>query len=48
MRAKVASRMRRTLVLDLLISDKESGSEEEAIPIHKKSGLKSGKKLKYR
>ena len=42
-RAKVTSRMRCVPVLGLAISDKDSGSEEKAVPIHKKRGMKSGK-----
>ena len=43
MRARVVSRMRSALVLCLAISDEDSGSEEEANPIHKKRGIKLGK-----
>ena len=41
--AKVASRMRSALVMDLVTSNKEAEYEEEAITIHRKRGLKSGK-----
>ena len=42
-RANVTSRMRSALVLSLVISDKDSGSKEEALPIPKIKGLKSSK-----
>ena len=41
--AKVASKMRSTLVQALDISDGDSGSEEEAIPVHNKRGMKLDK-----
>ena len=42
LRVNVTSMIRSALVLCLRISDKDSGSEEEALPIPKIKGLKSG------
>ena len=42
-RAKVASRMHQTTILDLITTDEESGLKEEPTPEPKRKNLKSGK-----